>query len=89
MFESIKHKSKKIITRKNNRIQRQSKITSNVMKELISKTRNLGSHLAEKPLINKHEVSGKHEIAKEFNTFLPILTPSWPKNAKCAKAILK
>ena len=76
MFESIKHKSKKIITRKNNRIQRQSKITRNVMKELISKTRKLESHLAEKPLINKYEVSGKHEIAKDFNNFVPILAPS-------------
>ena len=59
------------------------------MKELITKTRKLESHLAEKPLINKYEVSGKHEIAKDFNTFVLILVPSWPKNAKCAKAILK
>ena len=41
----------------------------NVMKELIGKTRKSEPHLPGKLLINEQEVSGKVEIANEFNTF--------------------
>ena len=70
MFQSIKHKSKKsyysqkIIEYKDN-----AKKTWNVMKELIGKTRKSEPHLPGKLLINEQEVSGKVEIANEFNTF--------------------
>ena len=39
------------------------------MKELIGKTRKSEPHLPGKRLIYEQEVSGKEEIANEFNTF--------------------
>ena len=39
------------------------------MKELIGKTTKSEPHLPGKRLINEQEVSGKEEMAKEFNTF--------------------
>ena len=39
------------------------------MKELIGVTRKSEPHLPRKLLINEHEVSGKEEMANDFNTF--------------------
>ena len=81
MFESIKHKSKKsyysqkIIEYKDN-----AKKTWNVMKELIGKTRKSEPHLPGKLLINEQEVSGKVEIANEFNTFFTNIGAELAKN---------
>ena len=50
------------------------------MKELIGKTRKLEPHLPGKLLINEHEVSGKEEMANEFNTFLTNIGAELAKN---------
>ena len=47
----------------------QKKQKQNVIKELIDKTRKSEPHLPGQPLVNEHEVSGKAEIANQFNTF--------------------
>ena len=60
-----------------------------VMKELICKTRKSEPHLPEKLLINEHEVSGKEEIADEFNTFSQILAQKWPKKYQMCQGHLK
>ena len=50
------------------------------MKKPIVKTRKSELHLPGKLLINEQEISGKEEIANEFNTFFSqILAQSWPK----------
>ena len=50
------------------------------MKELIGKTRKSEPHLPGKLLINEQGVSGKMEIANEFNTFFTfLLVQGWPK----------
>ena len=49
------------------------------MKELISKTGKSDPPLPGKILINEHEVSGKEEIANEFNTFLTNIDPELVK----------
>ena len=59
------------------------------MKELISKTRNSEPHLPEKCLINEQEVSGKVEIANEFNTFFTKLVQRWPKLYQMRQGHLK
>ena len=82
MFESNKHKSKKvyysqkIIEYKDNA----KKNIWNVMKELIGKTRKSESHLPGKLLINEQEVSGKAEIVNDFNTFLTNIGAELAKN---------
>ena len=80
MFESIKHKSKKIYySQKIIEYKDNAKKTWNVRKELIGKTRKSEPHLPGKHLINEQEVSGKVEIENEFNTFSQILVQNWPK----------
>ena len=59
------------------------------MKELIGKTRKSEPYLPGKCLINEHEVSGKEEIADEFNFFLQILAQSWPKKHQMRHGHLK
>ena len=56
------------------------KKTWNVMKELIGKTRKSEPHLPGKLLINEQEVSGKVEIANEFNTFFTNIGAELAKN---------
>ena len=64
------------------------KKTWNVMKELIGKTRKSEPHLPGKLLVNEQELSGKEEIANDFNTFFH---KYWrrvgQKYTKCVKAI--
>ena len=50
------------------------------MKELIGKTRKSEPHLPGKLLINEQEVSGKVEIANEFNTFFTNIGAELAKN---------
>ena len=50
------------------------------MKELIGKTRKLEPHLPGKLLINEQEVSGKEEMANEFNNFLTNIGAELAKN---------
>ena len=58
------------------------------MKELIGKARKSESLLPGKRLINEHEVSGKQEIASEFNTFFRKYQHRvGQKNSKCVKSI--
>ena len=59
------------------------------MKELIGKTRKSESLLPGKLLINEHEVSGKEEMASEFNTFSQILAQSWPVKYQMRQGHLK
>ena len=58
------------------------------MKELIGKTRKSEPHLPGKLLVNEQELSGKEEIANDFNTFFH---KYWrrvgQKYTKCVKAI--
>ena len=56
-----------------------TKTTRNVMKELIGKTRKSEPHLPGKILINEREVSGKEEIANEFNIFFTNISPELAK----------
>ena len=49
------------------------------MKELTGKTRISQPHLPGKRLINEQEVSGKEEIANEFNTFFTNIGPELVK----------
>ena len=50
------------------------------MKELIGKTRKTGPHLKGKLLINEQEVSGKEEMANEFNSFFTNIGTELAKN---------
>ena len=49
------------------------------MKELIGKTQKSQPHLPGKLLINKYDLSGKEEIANEFNTFFTNIGPGLAK----------
>ena len=70
MFGSIKLKSKKsYYSQKVIEYKENAKKAWNVMKDLIDKTWKSEPHLPGKLLINDQEVSGKEEIANEFNTF--------------------
>ena len=58
------------------------------MKELIGKTEKAQPHLPGKLLINEYNLSGKEEIADEFNTFFTNIDLELAKkNTKCVKAI--
>ena len=50
-----------------------------VMKELIVKPGKLEPHFPGKILINEHDISGKEEIANEFNTFFTNIGPELAK----------
>ena len=59
------------------------------MKEVIGKTRKSEPRLPGKILINEHELSGKEEIANEFNTFSQILAQVWPKKYQIRQGYFK
>ena len=65
------------------------KQTWNVMKEVIGKTRKSEPCLPGKILINEHELSGKEEIANEFNTFSQILAQVWLKKYQIRQGYFK
>ena len=50
------------------------------MKELIAKTKKSEPHLPGKCLINEQEVSGKEEMANQFNTFFTNIGAELVKN---------
>ena len=56
----------------------------NIMTELIGKTQKSQPHLPGKILINKYDLFGKEEIAKEINTFLTNIDPELTKKIQNA-----
>ena len=61
----------------------------NVMKELIGKTRKSEPHLPEKRVIYEQDVSGKEEIANEFNTFCTNIGAELVKNIPNASRLFE
>ena len=59
------------------------------MKELIGKTRKSEPHLPGKRLIYEQEVSGKEEIANEFNTFFTNIGAELVKNIPNASSLFE
>ena len=80
LFESIKHKSKRIYhSSKILEIKNNAKKIWGVMKELIGKARNTESSLPIKLVIEKKEVTEIKDIAKKFNNFFTNVGPNLAK----------